>query len=141
MMLSLQALYKVYTMIVPVILAGGVGSRLWPLSRASNPKQFLPFFNGKSLFQLTLVRAKAVSGEAGIVLSHEDHRFLVSEQLSAEQLSHYQIIIEPTRRNTAPSVTVAVLKALAEHDDPILLVMPSDHLIQDIDPTKSNYGI
>ena len=137
MMLSLQALYKVYTMIVPVVLAGGVGSRLWPLSRASNPKQFLPFFNGKSLFQLTLVRATRVSDEAGIVLAHEDHRFLVEEQLNAEKLSTYQIVIEPTRRNTAPSVTVAVLKALALHDDPILFVMPSDHLIQDIENFKN----
>ncbi len=114
--------------LIPVILAGGTGSRLWPLSRELFPKQFHALFSEHSLLQETLLRARAVSAEAPIVVCNEEHRFLVAEQCRAIGIDWRRIILEPEGRNTAPAIGLA---ALAAPEAATLLVLPSDHLIQD----------
>lgn len=118
-------------MLVPVILAGGVGTRLWPLSRESYPKQFISLFEDKSLFQRTLQRSISIPGALPMVIGSEDHRFLLSEQIRALQITHCPMLIEPCMRNTAPAVALAAFQALSEHEDPILFVLPGDHDIPD----------
>lgn len=114
--------------LIPVILAGGTGSRLWPLSRELFPKQFHALFSEDSLLQETLSRARRVTGEAPIIVCNEAHRFLVAEQCRALGISWRRLILEPEGRNTAPAIALA---ALAVPADAILLVLPSDHLIRD----------
>ncbi len=118
-------------MIIPVILSGGAGKRLWPLSRESHPKQFLPLFGQQSLFQLTLERVAGSAFAAPLVVCNAEHRFMAAEQLGGRE---GQIIIEPCSRNTAPAVTLA---ALASSPDSILLVLPSDHLFADAEAFRS----
>lgn len=120
-------------MIIPVILAGGVGSRLWPVSRSMLPKQFINFPNMQgSLFQNTLSRLEGVSDiEDPIVVCNNDHRFLVAEQLRQLGKEQCSILLEPVGRNTAPAVALAALCALQDNADPLLLVLPADHVIQD----------
>lgn len=113
-------------MIIPVILSGGAGKRLWPLSRESHPKQFLPLFDGRSLFELTLERVHAPNFAAPIVICNSEHRFMAREQLGDMAAT---ILIEPCSRNTAPAVTLA---ALAAQPDDVLLILPSDHLFTDV---------
>lgn len=113
--------------LIPVILAGGTGSRLWPLSRELFPKQFHALFSDHSLLQETLLRARRVSDEAPIIVCNEEHRFLVAEQCRAVNVDWRRIILEPEGRNTAPAIGLA---ALAAGPDAVLLVLPSDHLIQ-----------
>lgn len=120
-------------LIVPVILAGGSGTRLWPLSRQSYPKQFVPLLGDESLFNTTIKRLDTVSDLAPIVVCHEDHRFLVAEQLRLADINDSTILLEPTGRNTAPAIALAAFSALKHHDDPLLLVAPSDHLIKALD--------
>ena len=117
-------------MITPVILCGGSGSRLWPSSRASYPKQFSPLLGEESLFQRTVRRLSGPGYDAPIVLTHGDFRFLATEQLGAMGISDAQVIVEPHRRNTAPAVLTAALM-LAEDPDGLMLVAPSDHVIGD----------
>lgn len=120
-------------MLIPVILAGGVGSRLWPVSRSMLPKQFIDFPNMQgSLFQNTLSRLESVPDvEDPIVVCNGDHRFLVAEQLRQLGKEHCNILLEPVGRNTAPAVALAALCALQDNADPLLLVLPADHVIQD----------
>ena len=120
--------------IVPVALAGGGGSRLWPLSRSHYPKQFLDITGKGSFLQQTLCRLSSdESGgvQAPIVVCNEEHRFLVAEQarLCGRELAG--LILEPAGRNTAPAMTAAALYALSENENPMLVVMPTDHLIVD----------
>lgn len=122
--------------LVPVILSGGSGSRLWPLSRGAYPKQFLPLLNESedTMLQMTAKRAGAITDHQAIVVCNEEHRFLVAEQFN--QIDRQaQIVLEPEGKNTAPAVTVAASMALnSDHcTDPVLLVMPADHVIQDIE--------
>lgn len=119
-------------MIVPVVLSGGSGSRLWPLSRELYPKQFLPLVNEGSMLQETVRRLEGLEGlTAPVVVCNEEHRFLVAEQLRQAGCSAAAILLEPEGRNTAPAITLAALQALADCDDPILLVLPADHVIAD----------
>jgi len=121
-------------MIVPVILSGGTGTRLWPLSRAKYPKQFIPFFNGgdRSLLGATLERLQAGTGFAApIIVCNSDHRFLVREEVTRANVVPQAIILEPIARNTAPAVAVAALFALRQSQDAVLAVMPSDHVVAD----------
>ena len=120
-------------MLIPVILAGGVGSRLWPVSRSLLPKQFIEFPDMQgSLFQSTLSRLEGVSDlEDPIVVCNNDHRFLVAEQLRQLGKEHCNILLEPVGRNTAPAAALAALCALQDNVDSLLLVLPADHLIQD----------
>ena len=120
-------------LLIPVILCGGSGTRLWPLSRESQPKQFIPLVGDRTLFQATLSRSAHVAGSGQpIVVTAEDHRFLVAEQLRATQLSG-EIILEPVGRNTAPAIAAAAFRAMKRAKDALLLVLPSDHLIVDED--------
>jgi mannose-1-phosphate guanylyltransferase/mannose-6-phosphate isomerase len=117
-------------LIIPVILCGGSGTRLWPLSRASYPKQLLPLLHNKSLMQHTLLRSQAIAGtEPPIIICNEDYRFIVAEQLREIGIDQYKIILEPEGRNTAPAITLAAIYALSIADDPYLLVLPADHVI------------
>lgn len=120
-------------MLTPVILSGGVGSRLWPLSRELNPKQFLPLVDEFSMLEQTLKRAQQVATTESIVVCNQEHRFMVAEQLRVAEVSSQAIILEPEGRNTAPAVAVAALQALKKDQEAILLVMPADHVIKDID--------
>jgi len=120
-------------MLIPVILAGGVGSRLWPASRSLQPKQFIEFPTMQgSLFQNTLSRLEGLSDlEDPIVVCNNNHRFLVAEQLRQLGKEHSTILLEPVGRNTAPAVALAALCALQNSVDPLLLILPADHVIED----------
>ncbi len=120
--------------IVPVILSGGSGTRLWPLSRSMYPKQFINFFKGRgdSLLGATLGRLTPEAGfGAPILLCNNDHRFLVREELARAGVTAKWIILEPVARNTAPAITVAALAAVRDNPNAILVVMPSDHAVKD----------
>lgn len=120
---------------IPVILAGGVGSRLWPLSRALYPKQFLALTDSsKSLFQLTAERVSSLEGSTEpLVVCNEQHRFMVAEQLREQGMQAAEIVLEPEARNTAPAVVLAALELAARSDgDPVMMVLPADHLIRDM---------
>ena len=120
-------------MIVPVILSGGSGARLWPLSRAMYPKQFIRFFDGQgSLLGATLRRVGRKSGFAApIVVCNNDHRFLVREELDRAGVEAQAIVLEPIARNTAAAVAAAAIVASKKTGDAIIAVLPSDHLISD----------
>ncbi|MBO6512028.1 MAG: NTP transferase domain-containing protein, partial [Roseibium sp.] len=117
-------------MIFPCILSGGIGSRLWPLSRKDRPKQFLPLFGGESLFQKTAKRVNHSGFSAPIVVGSNDHRFLIGEQLSALGVTAHSILLEPMGRNTAPPALIAALIAEESDPDALVLLLPSDHLIR-----------
>ncbi|CBL46088.1 Mannose-1-phosphate guanylyltransferase/mannose-6-phosphate isomerase [gamma proteobacterium HdN1] len=120
-------------MLIPIILSGGSGTRLWPLSREAFPKQFLSLVSEQSLLGDTLRRASLLK-EVGapMIVSNEEHRFVVAA--IAQQLGYQggvDILLEPFGRNTAPAIAIAAMQALIRYDDPILLVLPSDHVIQE----------
>jgi mannose-1-phosphate guanylyltransferase/mannose-6-phosphate isomerase len=120
--------------IVPVILAGGSGTRLWPLSRALFPKQFLSLTGEHTMLQETLDRLDGVVGLSGpLVVCQDDHRFIVAEQLRQRHSRDATIVLEPIGRNTAPAIAISALQALKDHADPLLLVLAADHVIQDVD--------
>lgn len=117
--------------VYPVILCGGSGTRLWPVSRKSYPKQFSALIPGGSLFERTCARLKGQGYADPILLTHQDFRFIAAEQLSNAGLGATRIVIEPEARNTAPAIALAA-QIVAEIDpDAVLLVLPSDHLIRD----------
>ncbi|MGD8176730.1 mannose-1-phosphate guanylyltransferase/mannose-6-phosphate isomerase [Marinimicrobium sp. ARAG 43.8] len=119
-------------MIIPVILAGGSGSRLWPLSRKHYPKQLLKLFGETTMLQQTLLRLEGVPDLGDpIVVCNEEHRFMVAEQLHEMGCTNASILLEPVARNTAPALALAVLKAASLEDNPTLLVLAADHMIQD----------
>jgi len=119
-------------MIIPVILAGGSGTRLWPLSRKLYPKQLLPLIDDRTLVQNTLLRLQGLDEVAApIIICNEEHRFIIAEQIRALGVSPAAIILEPVGRNTAPAVAIAAQQALASDPQAVLLVLPADHLIGD----------
>jgi mannose-1-phosphate guanylyltransferase/mannose-6-phosphate isomerase len=125
-------------MIVPVILSGGAGTRLWPLSRENQPKQFLALAGQQTMLQETARRLDGFSGDdeglgAPIIVCNAEHRFMAAEQMRGIGISNARILLEPVGRNTAPALTLAALTALAGGADPVLLVMPADHVIVDRD--------
>ena len=112
-----------------VIMAGGSGTRLWPLSRTGHPKQFLSLHGRKSMLQQTVERLKGLPIKSSVTICNDEHRFFVAEQLRAiDKLG--SIILEPVGRNTAPAIALA---ALTSDDDPLLLVLAADHVITDIE--------
>ncbi len=115
---------------IPVILSGGSGTRLWPLSRGQYPKQFLPLVSGNTMIQETSLRLNGVEGlQPTIAVCNEDHRFMLAEQLREIGVTPSAIILEPVGKNTAPAVAMAALSAPS--DDDILLVLPADHVVAD----------
>ncbi len=115
-----------------VLLSGGSGTRLWPLSRETYPKQFLPLAGEHSLLQATWLRVRDLPAVgAPLVVANEEHRFIVAEQLDALGTRADALILEPVGRNTAPAIAVAALHAMRDAGDPVLLVLPSDHVIAD----------
>ena len=116
---------------IPVILSGGSGTRLWPLSRQAYPKQFLALAGEETMLQATWQRVAELASAAPLVVANEDHRFMVAEQLRQVGCTPAAIVLEPVGRNTAPAIAVAALQATADGADPLLLVLPSDHVIAD----------
>lgn len=117
--------------ILPVLLAGGNGSRLWPLSRTLMPKQFLALNGDSTMLQQTLERVKNVTSHPAVVICNQEHRFIVSEQAREGGFDLHNVILEPFGRNTAPAIAIAAMQQVNIDRDPLLLVMPSDHLIGD----------
>ncbi len=115
----------------PVLLSGGSGTRLWPLSREAYPKQFLALAGDVTMLQATWQRVAAIADRAPIVVAGEDHRFLVAEQLRQIGSRTPDIVLEPMGRNTAPAIAAAAMQAMQGGDDPLLLVLPSDHVVRD----------
>ena len=123
-------------MIIPVILCGGAGTRLWPLSRKSFPKQFLPInTNGeKTLLQKTFERLIGLENLSDpILVCNEEHRFISAEQMREIDVNPKSIILEPFGRNTAPAIALGAIKANTLDEDPIILVLPADHTIKNVD--------
>jgi mannose-1-phosphate guanylyltransferase/mannose-6-phosphate isomerase len=129
-------------MLIPVILSGGSGTRLWPLSRELYPKQLLPLVGKGTMLQETLARVAGVDGlGAPVVVCNENHRFLVAEQILEAGIKSQAIVLEPVGRNTAPAVAVAAMAAVSDlpqnkgggnENDPLLLILPADHVIRDV---------
>ena len=122
--------------IQPVILCGGSGTRLWPLSRSGFPKQFLCLTGNDSLFQQAAKRLSVLGEQGGevsepIIICHEDHRFLAQEQLREAGIGLGAALLEPVGRNTAPALTLAALQAIDQGQDPILVVTPADQTLAD----------
>jgi mannose-1-phosphate guanylyltransferase/mannose-6-phosphate isomerase len=113
----------------PVILSGGSGMRLWPMSRALYPKQLLPLHGDLTMVQETAKRVAGAPFAAATIICNEEHRFVVAEQLRAIDLAPAQIILEPFGRNTAPAAAVAALNLVAQSPDALMLVLPSDHVV------------
>ena len=120
-------------MLTPVLLSGGVGSRLWPVSRETHPKQFLPLASEITMLQETLQRTTGLDAAAPMVVCNEEHRFMVAEQLRQLKLTAGGLILEPEGRNTAPAVALAAIQAVAQDADAVMLVLPADHLIKNVD--------
>lgn len=118
---------------IPVILSGGTGSRLWPLSRQLHPKQFLSLVDTElSLLQSTIQRLEGLDIRTPRLVCNEEHRFLAAEQLRKLGMEGVNILLEPVGRNTAPAVALAALQATAEGEDPLLLILPADHTVKDV---------
>jgi len=121
-------------MIIPVILAGGSGTRLWPLSRQLYPKQFLPLVGEATLFQETALRLNGAADIADpIIVCNEEYRFMVAEQMREKDITPARIILEPEGKNTAPAVYIAAEVAKTMAPDAVLLVLPADHYMRDVD--------
>ncbi|WP_341304392.1 mannose-1-phosphate guanylyltransferase/mannose-6-phosphate isomerase [Pseudomonas sp. TMP25] len=126
---------------IPLILSGGSGSRLWPLSRKLYPKQFLALTGSATMFQQTLKRLALEGMGQPIVVCNEEHRFIVSEQLAVIDCKAQSILLEPFGRNTAPAVAIAAMHLLAEGRDELLLVLPADHVIEDLQVFHTALGV
>ena len=128
---------KEYKMIYPVLLTGGTGTRLWPVSRKSYPKQFQSFDGGATLFQETALRLSGENFAAPTVLTGEDFRFIVGEQLQTANIEASKIIVEPVGKNTAPAVLTASLVVEKQNPTGLVLIAPADHKIADADAFKN----
>lgn len=119
--------------ILPVVLAGGSGTRLWPLSRELYPKQFLRLFGDSTMLQHTLARLEGLLHDDPVIVCNNDHRFVVAEQCRENGVEPGAILLEPVPRNTAPAVALAALRATRDDTDPVLLVLPADQHIEQVD--------
>ena len=114
---------------IPIILSGGSGARMWPYSRSMYPKQFLPLVGDNSMLQETILRLG--TGFEPLIVCNEDHRFMVAEQLRALDVKAHSILLEPVAKNTAPAIVLAALKILEKGSDDVMLVLPADHVISE----------
>ena len=128
-------------MIHPVILSGGSGTRLWPMSRSLYPKQLLALVGERSLLQQTVLRVAGDTGFAPpLIIANEEHRFIIAEQLREIGAAAEALVLEPVGRNTAPAACVAALRLVASEPDALMLVMPSDHVIGDLAAFRAAIG-
>lgn len=129
-------------MIIPVILTGGFGTRLWPFSRELYPKQLLPLVDSKTMLQNTVMRFSGLADVGDpLVICNANHRFEVAEQLRAIGVRPAMIVLEPCGRNTAPATVVSAFAALSIASDPVLLIAPADHHIEDVDAFREAIGL
>ena len=119
--------------IIPIILSGGAGTRLWPLSWGDHPKQFLKLTSNKTMIQETLLRLKGLDLGTPIVSCGEAHRFLVAQQVGEVSEKRPQILLEPMAKNTAPAIAAACCAAMEQDKDAVVVVLPSDHVIADVE--------
>ncbi len=122
---------------IPVILCGGAGTRLWPISNKETPKHLLRLFGENSLLQTTIKRAALVTANAPILICSHDHRFLVAEQVKQFDANPATIIVEPYGRNTAAAICLAALEVTKNGDDAVLMVLPADHLLENLAEFKN----
>ncbi|KKZ15123.1 MAG: mannose-1-phosphate guanyltransferase, partial [Candidatus Synechococcus spongiarum 142] len=127
------------TAVIPVVLCGGVGTRLWPLSRSAYPKQFLSLVGSHTMLQQTILRLVGLPGlQPPLLVCNKAHRFIAAEQMGATNVEPAAILLEPVGRNTAPAVAVASLQAMAaDQDDALLLVLAADHAIADAEAFRA----
>jgi mannose-1-phosphate guanylyltransferase/mannose-6-phosphate isomerase len=118
--------------LTPVVLSGGSGARLWPVSREKHPKQLQPLLGDESLLQNTLRRLEGLPLAPPIIVSNQEYRFITAEQLRQLGLARWALLLEPVGRNTAPALTAAVLYATRDGADPVLLATPADHHIRNV---------
>lgn len=118
--------------ILPVIMAGGSGTRLWPLSRGNYPKQFLALSGKQTMLQSTLSRLNGLTQCPAMLICNEEHRFIVAEQIRNLGAKHSGIFLEPVGRNTAPAIALAAFKAIELGEDPVMLILAADHIIENI---------
>ena len=119
--------------VIPVILSGGSGTRLWPLSRKDHPKQYLSFTGNNTMLQETILRLKGLEHLGSpIIICNNEHRFIVAEQCKQINITNPIILLEPVGRNTAPAITAAAIQSLSKSDNPILIVLSVDHIIQNV---------
>ncbi|MEA3503285.1 MAG: sugar phosphate nucleotidyltransferase, partial [Actinomycetota bacterium] len=117
--------------IVPVILSGGAGSRLWPASRSSQPKQLLPLVDDRTMLLMTIMRTDAVpAARPPLIVCNEEQRFGIEKELVKSGHSDVSLLLEPVGRNTAPAAAAAALHLSSDGSDPIMFVMPADHVIR-----------
>ena len=120
--------------VIPVILSGGSGTRLWPLSRKDHPKQYLSLMGKSTMLQETILRLEGLDNLANpIIICNNDHRFIVSEQCKQINIENPTIILEPVGRNTAPAIAAAAFQSLMQSDNSILIILSTDHVIQDVE--------
>lgn len=117
-------------MILPIIIAGGSGTRLWPLSRGNYPKQFLALNGNSTMLQQTITRLNGLNHAPVMLICNEEHRFIAAEQVRQLGVEHSGIFLEPVGRNTAPAIALAAFKAIENNQDPLLLVLAADHVIK-----------
>ncbi|HEX4367349.1 MAG TPA: sugar phosphate nucleotidyltransferase, partial [Rhodopila sp.] len=127
--------------IVPVILSGGSGTRLWPVSRESFPKQLWPLVSDRTMMQETALRAADPSFAPPIVVCNQEHRFLIAEQLREAGVANARIVLEPVGRNSAPAIAAAALLAAEDDPDGLLWMLAADHAITDIDALHRALGV
>lgn len=118
-------------MILPVIMAGGSGTRLWPLSRGNYPKQFLPLSGEQTMLQNTISRLNGLVHSPAMLICNEEHRFIAAEQVRQLGVQHSGLFLEPVGRNTAPAIALAAFKAVEKGENPLLLILAADHVIDD----------
>lgn len=120
-------------MLIPIILSGGAGTRLWPLSWGDHPKQFLPLVSDRTMIQETLLRLKGLELGAPVISCGEGHRFMVAQQIGEVSDVKPAIILEPMAKNTAPAIAAACCAAMKQDKDAVVVVLPSDHVIADVE--------
>ena len=119
--------------VVPVLMSGGSGTRLWPSSRADRPKQFLPLVDNRTMFRATIDRLAGLNTAPPLIVANAAHANLVRDELEGAGYDGSRMILEPVGRNTAPAAAVAALELTSNGDDPLMLLLPADHVIADVD--------